>query len=321
MRIAANFSLLVVFLLTCAAAAAQGFPSRPLRILVPSVAGSSPDIRARQIAAKLSETFRQPVIVENRPGANGLIAAREAVKGGPDGHTLFLALINNAIFDVLKPDPCCRLNQELLPVSRFTMTPLVMVVNPQVPAQTLQEYLALAKAKPGELTYAAGGAGSISQLVGESIKSQAGVRILEVPYKGVNAELPDLLSGQVATAFVVPQVVLASLRAGKLRALGVTSRERLAILPDVPTLAQAGLPGVEALAWNGIFVPAGTPAPVIETLHKALVHAYQAPEIESQLRATGSYAAADTPEEFAAFVRVENAKWAKVIRDAGIKPD
>jgi tripartite-type tricarboxylate transporter receptor subunit TctC len=311
----------IAFLVACAGASAQGFPNHPMRILVPSVAGSSPDIRARQIAAKLSETFGQPVIVENRPGANGLIAAREAVKGGPDGHTLFLALINNAIFDVLKPDPCCRLNRELVPVSRFTMTPLVMVVYPGVPAKTLAEYVALARAKPGELTYAAGGIGSISQLVGESIKAQAGIKVLEVPYKGVNAELPDLHGGQVMTAFVVPQVVLASLKAGKLRALAVTSRERLSILPDVPTLGEAGLPGIEALAWNGIFVPAGTPRPVIEQLHRALVRAYRSPEIEAQLRATGSYAAADTPEEFAAFVRTENEKWSRVIRDAGIKPE
>ncbi|HET7197423.1 MAG TPA: tripartite tricarboxylate transporter substrate binding protein [Burkholderiales bacterium] len=304
-----------------AAAFAQNFPNRPMRIVVPSVAGSSPDIRARQIAAKLSEQFGQPVIVENRPGANGLIAAREAVKAGPDGYTLFLALINNAIFDVLKPDPCCRLNRELMPVSRFTMTPLVMVVHPGLAARTLKEYLELAKAKPGELTYAAGGTGSISQLVGQSIRSQAGVRLLEVPYKGVNAELPDLQSGQVMTAFVVPQVVLAALKAGKLRALGVTSRQRLAILPDVPTLAEAGLAGIEALAWNGIFVPAGTPAAVVETLHRALVRAYRSPEIEAQLRATGSYAAADSPEEFAAFVREENEKWSRVIRSAGIRPD
>src|SRR5689334_6676030 len=251
-----TWTLALVALLASAAAAAQGFPTKPLRILVPSVAGSSPDIRARQIAGKLSEQFGQPVIVENRPGANGLIAAREAVKGGADGHTLFLALINNAIFDVLKPDPCCRLNHELMPVSRFTMTPLVMVEYPGVPARTLKEYIALAKAKPGELTYAAGGTGSISQLVGEWIKSQAGIKVLEVPYKGVNAELPDLHGGQVMTAFVVPQVVLASLKAGKLRALAVTSRERLGILPDVPTMAEAGMPEIEALAWNGIFVRA-----------------------------------------------------------------
>ncbi len=316
-----KWGLSLILLLACVTALAQGFPSKPMRILVPSVAGSSPDIRARQIAAKLSQEMGQPVIVENRPGANGLIAAREAVKGGPDGHTLFLALINNAIFDVLKPDPCCRLNQELVPVSRFTMTPLVMVVYPGLPARTLKEYVALAKAKPGELTYAAGGTGSISQLVGEWIKAQAGLKVLEVPYKGVNAELPDLHGGQVLTAFVVPQVVLASLRAGKLRALAVAAPERLAVLPDVPTMAEAGLPGIEAVAWNGIFVPAGTPAAVIERLHGALVRAYRAPEIEAQLRATGSYAAADSPEEFAAFVRSENEKWAKVIREAGIKPD
>lgn len=321
MRIQIARGVLLLLLAASAAALAQSFPTRPMRILVPSVAGSSPDIRARQIAAKLSQTFNQPVIVENRPGANGLIAAREAVKGGPDGYTLFLALINNAIFDVLKPDPCCRLNSELLPVSRFTMTPLVMVVNRGVPARTLAEYLDRARQKPGELTYAAGGTGSISQLVGNWIRSQAGIKLLEVPYKGVNAELPDLHSGQVMTAFVVPQVILASLRAGRLRALAVTSHERLAILPDVPTMAEAGLPGIEALAWNGIFVPAGTPAAIVQTLHQALVRAYKAPEIEAQLRATGSYAAADTPEEFAAFVRAENEKWSKVIRDAGIRPD
>jgi tripartite-type tricarboxylate transporter receptor subunit TctC len=201
------------------------------------------------------------------------------------------------------------------------MTPLVMVVNPGVPAKTLAEYLDRARAKPGELTYAAGGTGSISQLVGNWMRSQAQVKLLEVPYKGVNAELPDLHSGQVMTAFVVPQVILASLRAGRLRALAVSSHERLAILPDVPTMAEAGLPGIEALAWNGIFVPAGTPPAVVQALHEALVRAYKAPEIEAQLRATGSYAAADTPEEFAAFVRSENAKWSKVIRDAGIRPD
>jgi tripartite-type tricarboxylate transporter receptor subunit TctC len=303
------------------ASAQESYPTRPIRMVVGFSPGAATDIMARLVAAGLQAELGQPVIVENRPGANGLIAAREAVKGGPDGHTLFLALINNAIFDVLKPDPCCRLNQELIPVSRFTMTPLVMVEYPGVPARTLKEYIDLARAKPGELTYAAGGTGSISQLVGEWIKSQAGIKVLQVPYKGVNAELPDLHGGQVMTAFVVPQVVLASLRAGKLRALAVAQRERLSILPDVPTMAEAGLPGIEALAWNGIFVPAGTPGPVVQTLHQALVRAYRSPEIEAQLRATGSYAAADTPEEFAAFIRAENEKWAKVIRDAGIRAD
>src|SRR6266571_46672 len=302
-------------------AAAQSFPSKPIRILVPSPAGSSPDIRARQIGAKLSESLGQPVIVENRPGANGLIAARETARAAPDGHTLFLALINNAIGDALKPDPCCRLNQELMPVSRFTMTPLVMVVNPSLNAQSVKEFVELARARPGALTYASGGTGSISQLVGEWIKSEAGIKVLEVPYKGVNAEIPDLLAGVVMAAYVVPQVIVTHVNAGKLRALAVAGPSRLATFPAVPTTAEAGLPGVEAIVWNGIFAPAGTPPPVIQILHHELVRAYNAPDVKSQVLATGSELAGDTPEEFAAFVRSESAKWSKVIRDANIKPD
>ena len=298
----------------------QTFPSRPMRILVSAPPGSSPDIRARQIGAKLAESLGQPVIVENRPGANGMIAAREAVKSAPDGHTLFLALINNSIGDALKPDPCCRLNQELLPVSRFTMTPLVMVVHPSLPVYSLKDFISRSREKPDSITYASGGPGSISQLVGEWIKSDAKIRVLEVPYKAVNAEIPDLLGGQVMAAYIVPQVVVAAIRSGKLRAIAVTAPARLAMFPDVPTTAEAGLPGIEAIVWNGIFVPAGTPRPVIQILHRELVKAYNAPDVKSQVLNTGSEVAADTPEEFAAFVRAESAKWAKVIRDAGIKP-
>jgi tripartite-type tricarboxylate transporter receptor subunit TctC len=314
-------------LLACALCAfgglalAQSFPSKPIRILVSSPPGSSPDIRARQIGAHLAESFGQPVIVENRPGANGLIAARETVRSGPDGHTLFLALINNAIGDALKPDPCCRLNHELVPVSRFTMTPLVMVVNASVSAKTVKEFVALAKSKPDALTYGSGGPGSISQLVGEWIKSEAGIKVLEVPYKAVNAEIPDLLSGVVATAYVVPQVIVAHIKSGKLRALAVAGPSRLALLPDVQTTAEAGLPGVEAIVWNGIFAPAGTPQPVLQILHREIVKAYNAPDVKKQVMDTGSEVVADTPEEFAAFVRSESAKWSKVIRDANIKPE
>jgi tripartite-type tricarboxylate transporter receptor subunit TctC len=301
-------------------AAAQAFPTKPMRILVSAPAGSSPDIRARQIGSKLSEALGQPVIVENRPGANGLIAARETDRGGPDGHTMFLALINNSIGDALKPDPCCRLNQELIPVSRFTMTPLVMVVHPSTGVTSVKEFIEKAKANPRQFTYASGGPGSISQLVGEWVKSDAGIQVLEVPYKAVNAEIPDLMGGQVMAAYIVPQVVLAAIRSGKLRALAVTAPARLAMLPDVPTTAEAGLPGIEAIVWNGIVVPAGTPRPVIDVLHRELVKAYNAPDVKNQVLNTGSYVAADTPDEFAAFVRSESAKWAKVIRDANIKP-
>jgi tripartite-type tricarboxylate transporter receptor subunit TctC len=301
------------------AAHAQAFPTRTMRIIVPSPPGSSPDIRARQIAPKLSEALGQPVIVENRPGGAGLVAAREAAKAPADGHTMLLALINNAIADVVNPDPCCRLNQELIPVSRFTMTPLVLVINSSVPAASLKELLDLAIAKPGSLTFASAGPGSIGQLVGFWVQSEGGVRMLEVPYKGVNAEIPDLIGGQVTASYIVPQVVAAPVKAGKLRALVVLAPARIGVLPDVPTSAEAGLPGVEAIAWNGIFVPAGTPQPVIQILHRELVRAYNAPEIKAQVEATGGYVAADTPEEFAAFIRAENAKWGKIARAAGVK--
>ena len=302
-------------------AAAQSFPSKPIRILVPSPPGSSPDIRARQIGAYVTQSLGQPVIVENRLGANGMIAAREAARAAPDGYTLFLALINNAIGDALKPDPCCRLNQELVPISRFTMTPLVMVVNPSVPARSAKEFIELAKAKPDALTYGSGGPGSISQLVGEWVKSEAKIKVLEVPYKAVNAEIPDLLAGVVQTAYVVPQVIVAHVKSGKLRALAVAGPSRLELLPGVPTTAEAGLPGVEAIVWNGIFAPAGTPQPVLQILHREIVKAYNAPDVKKQVLDTGSEVIADTPEEFAAFVRSEGAKWTKVIRDANIKPE
>ena len=302
-------------------AAAQSFPSKPIRILVPSPPGSSPDIRARQIGAHITESVGQPVIVENRLGANGMIAAREVARAAPDGYTLFLALINNAIGDALKPDPCCRLNQELVPISRFTMTPLVMVVNPSVPARSVKEFIALAKAKPDALTYGSGGPGSISQLVGEWVKSEAKIKVLEVPYKAVNAEIPDLLGGVVMAAYVVPQVIVAHVNSGKLRALAVAGPSRLALLPGVPTTAEAGLPGIEAIVWNGMFAPAGTPQPVLQILHREIVKAYNAPDVKKQVLDTGSEVVADSPEEFAAFVRSEGAKWTKVIRDANIKPE
>jgi len=261
------------------------------------------------------------VVVENRPGGNGLIAARETVRAPADGHTLFLGLINSAIGDVLKPDPCCRLNQELVPVSRFTMTPLVIVVNASLQAFSLKDLIELSKAKPDALTYSSGGSGSITQLLAEWIKYESGARLLEVPYKSVGAEMPDLLSGQVNVGLLVPQSVAAPIKSGRLRALAVSSARRLPILPEVPTLIESGLPGVEALAWNGIFVAAGTPPAAIQALHRELVRAMGAADIRAQVAATGGEIAADSPEEFATFVRAENAKWGKVIRDAGIRPD
>ncbi len=304
----------------CGGAAAQNFPSKPLRVIVPAIAGSAPDVRARQIAPKLAEALGQNVIVDNRPGANGSIAAQQAARAQADGHTLMSALINNAINDLLNPNSGARLNHELAPVAQFSLSPLVMVIHPGVAANTLQEYLQLAKTKPGALTYASAGPGSITQLLGEWIKQKGGANILEVPYKSVGAEMPDLLGGQISTGYLVATAISAHVKSGKLRGLAVSGRARLPILKDIPTTAEAGLPGVEASAWSGYFVPAGTPPAVVQRLNQALVQAFNSPDVRDIAIATGTEVVAGKPDEFAAFIRAEIAKWGKIIKEAGIKP-
>jgi tripartite-type tricarboxylate transporter receptor subunit TctC len=313
-------AILLALCTSCGLAVAQSFPSKAIRIIVPTIAGSAPDVRVRQIAPKLSETVGQPVIVDNRPGANGTIATQFAAKAPPDGYTVFFGLINNALNDLLNPSACCRLNQELAAVVHFTVTPLVMVVHPSLPAKTLQQYIQLAKAQPGVLTYASAGPGSITQLLGEWIAWKSGARILDVPYKSVGAELPDLLGGHVITAYLNPTVVAEYVQSGKLRGLVVTGRTRLAVIRDVPTTAEAGLAGVEASVWNGFFVPSGTPKPIIDTLNRELVRTFNAPDVREQVASVGSQIVGGRPEEFAEFIRVEIAKWGRVMRDAGVKP-
>ena len=299
---------------------AQPFPSKPIRIIVPTIAGSAPDVRVRQVAPKLSEAVGQPVIVDNRPGANGTIATQLAARAQPDGHTVFYGLINNAIYDLLYPGWCCQLNRELVPVVHFTLTPLVMVIHPGVQANSLQDYIRLAKGKPGAVTYGSAGPGSITQLIGEWINLKSGTRVLDVPYKSVGAELPDLLGGQIMTAYLNPVVISALVTSGKLRGLAVTGAARIAVLPNVPTMAEAGLPGVEASVWNGFLVPSGTPKPVIETLNREFLRTFNAPDVREQVAASGSEIVGGRPEQFAGFIRQEIAKWGKVIKDAGIKP-
>jgi tripartite-type tricarboxylate transporter receptor subunit TctC len=311
--------LLLVLLVFSSAALAQSYPSKPLRWIVPTGAGSAVDVNARRVAPKLGEALGQPVIVENRPGANSMIGAREAARAAPDGYTLFQAVVNNAINDALAPDPCCVLNDKLVPVTRLYLTPLVMVVHPSVPASTLQEYVALAKAQPNSLTYASGGTGAITQMIGEQLKLLAGIQVREVPYKAIGAEVPDLTGGHVASAFLAPIVIRDMVRAGKLRALAVADRNRMAILPDAPTMAEGGYP-IVGLGWNGLFVPAGTPRPIVERLHKETARVLQLKEIRDDAAALGTLLGGESPEEFAGFVRAEVQTWSKVIKDAGIKP-
>jgi tripartite-type tricarboxylate transporter receptor subunit TctC len=315
MRLAALFAILLLWAnLGCA----QPYPSKPVRWIVPTGPGSAVDVNARRVTPRLAEALGQPVIVENRPGANSMIGAREAARAAPDGYTLFQAVVNNAINDALAPDPCCMLNDKLVPVTRLYTTPLVMVVHPTLSAGTLQEYVALAKGKPNSLTYASGGTGAITQMVGELLKLTAGIQVREIPYKAIGAELPDLTGGHVSTAFLSPVVIRDMVRSGKLRGLAIADRERLSILPDVPTMAEAGYP-IEGLGWNGIFVPAGTPRAVIDRLQQDISRVLQLKEIQDDALALGTRAGGEKPEDFAAFVRSEVQKWGKVIKEAGIK--
>jgi tripartite-type tricarboxylate transporter receptor subunit TctC len=306
-------------LLFAACAFGQQYPSKPVRWIVPTGPGSAVDVTARRIAPKLSESLGQPVVVDNRPGASSMIGAREAARSAPDGHTLFQAVVNNALNDIVTPDPCCLLNEKLIAVTRLISTPLVMVVHPSVPASSVKEYVALARAKPNELTYASGGSGAITQMVGELFKSTTGIRVREVPYKAIGAELPDLTGGHVSTAFLASVVIRDHIRSGKLRGLAVAGRERVSIIPDIPTMAEAGFPSIEAIGWNGIFVPAGTPRPIIDRLQQDLARILQTKEMQDDAVTMGSQAGGERPEEFAAYVRSEIQRWGKVIRDANIK--
>ena len=320
MKIVAPSGLTAVTLLFAAGVLGQPFPTKPMRIIVTAVAGSAPDVRARQIAPKLAETMGQTVIVENRPGANGAIAAQQAARAQPDGHTLMSALINNAINDLLHPGACCRLNYELTPVAQFSLSPLVMVVHPGVAANSLQDYLTLARAKPGTLTYASAGPGSITQLLGEWIKLKGSVNILDVPYKSVGAEMPDILGGQITTAYLVATVVVAHVQSGKLRGLAHSGSKRMPIFKDMPTMSEAGLTGVEASAWSGYAVPAGVPQPVLQRLNRELLRAFNAPDVREVAMMTGTEVVGGRPEDFAAFIRMEITKWGKLMRETGIKP-
>lgn len=310
-------ALLAVF--ACAPALAQPFPGKTIRIIQPAGPGSAVDAAARDLAPRLAEALGQQVIVENRPGGNSAIGAREAARAAPDGHTLFHGNVNNALNDLLAPNPCCKLGEALVPVSRVLSSPLVLVVHPSVKATQLREFLALARSQPGEITQASGGPGSITQLVGELVKSAAGVNLREVPYKAIGAELPDLLAGHISAAYLAPGVVAQHIRTGKLRALAVAAPRRTAIIGEVPTMAEAGLSGVEATGWNGIFVPAGTPPAVVQRLHAEMAKAFAAPAYKALVQERGSDLGGESPEEFAAFIRAEIAKWGKVIRDARIK--
>jgi tripartite-type tricarboxylate transporter receptor subunit TctC len=299
-------------------AVAQNYPIKPIRIVVGSVAGSPGDVRVRQAAQKLTEALGQPVVVDNRPGAGGAIAAKLITKAAPDGYTLFGCSINNVLNDLFMPDPSSRMNQEIAPVTRLTSGPLILAVHPSLRAVSMKEFIELAKAKPGSLSYGAGGSGSVSQLLGELIQSKAGISIRGISYKSGTADIPDVLGGHINATVNFFVILGPHITSGKLRALAVADARRLAVAPDLATMAEAGLPGVEASGWTAICAPAGTPQPVINLLHRELVKALNDRVIREQMISTGANVGGERPDEFAAFIRAETVKWGKVIKDAGI---
>jgi tripartite-type tricarboxylate transporter receptor subunit TctC len=301
-------------------ALAQQFPSRPIRIVVPFPPGGPSDYAARVISVKLPEFFRQQIIVDNRPGASGTLGADLVARAAPDGYTLVIA--NTGMLTILPHlqtkmpyDPF----NDFSPITNLIGGPSFLLTHPSVPAKNVAELIALAKKRPGQLTYASASVGQISHMNGELMKLLAGIDMLHVPYKGTGPIMPELLGGQVSMTFSTSVDTLGFARTGRVRLLAVTGGKRLAIVPDTPTMAESGLPGFESLNWNGIVGPARMPREVAERLNREIVRALNLPDVKEKVAAQGNDIIGDTPEAFAKFIRAESAKWGRVVKQAGIK--
>jgi tripartite-type tricarboxylate transporter receptor subunit TctC len=305
--------------LTVAPALAQtGYPDRPIRIIVGFTPGSATDITARMFAQKLNAAWNVPVTVENIPGAGGSVGGERVAKAAPDGTTFYWGA-NGAmtINPSLSPSPTFDPARDLAPIARVLVMSSIVAVNNDVPAKSVAELFALAKAKPGQLSYASPGAGTPQHIAGELLKSLAGVDIVHVPYRG--AVLTDVMSGRVTMTLQNMGTILPVVRDGKLRGLAVTSLERVAVIPELPTLAESGFPGFEAVSWFGLLAPAGTAAPVIAKVHDEIARIAAQADMRERLAQLGLAVMVSSPDEFAAVIRADIAKWAKVIKDANIK--
>jgi tripartite-type tricarboxylate transporter receptor subunit TctC len=306
---------------TLAAQSIVAFPGKPLRMVVPATPGGGTDILARALGARLALTLARPVTIDNRGGAGGIVGSEIVARAPPDGHTLLMAFTthgtNPSIFSKLPYDTL----KDFAPVSLVATAPSVLVVNPSVPVRSIKELIALAKARPGQLQYGTAGSGSGTHLAAVLFAQASDVDLVHVPYKGGVPALADVVGGHVALMFGNIAPVGPLVKAGRLRALAVTSAQRSPLLPQLPTLDELGLKGFDAVAWFGVLVPAGTPAPAALRLNQEIVRALREPELIERVTAQGATPAPTTPEAFAAFIRAEIARWAPVIRQAGIKPE
>jgi tripartite-type tricarboxylate transporter receptor subunit TctC len=313
--------VLLLALIWCPAAAlAQAYPTKPVRLIVPYPPGGGNDTLARLFGAKLTEAWGQQVVVDNRPGAGTIIGTQLAARAVPDGYTLLLSSIaTHAIAPHLYAKPGYDPVQDFAPITLLAVAPTVVCVNPSVPAKSLKELIALAKSRPGELKFASGGAATPPHMAGEIFAVMTGIKLIHVPYKGGGPAHAGLLGGEASMMFDTAASILPHVQSGRLRALAIARSARLPEYPNLPTFAEAGVPGYEVNAWYSVHAPAGVPKAIITQVNRELVRILKLPDIQQRLKALGSEGIGNTPEAFAKFVRAESAKYAKAIKDAGVK--
>ncbi len=301
-------------------ACAQPFPSKPIRIVVPFPPGGPSDYAARVLAQKLPESIGQQVIVDNRPGASGMVGAEQVARSAPDGYTTVIA--NTGMLTILPHleakmpyDPL----RDLTFITNLIGGPSFLLLHPSVPARNLKELIALARKRPGQLSYASASVGQISHMNGELMKLLAGIDVLHVPYKGTGPIMPELIGGQVSMTFSTSADTLQFVKAGRVRLLAVTGKQRLPMIPDIPTMAESGLPGFESLNWNGIVGPAGMPRDIVLRLNREFARALNSPDVKERVNALGNFVIGDTPEQFGVYIREEFEKWGRVVKQANIK--
>jgi len=299
--------------------AAEPYPAKVIRVIVPYSPGGTGDNIGRAVGAKLGELLGQQVIIDNRPGAGGNIGAEAAVRAAPDGYTVVMAATSLASNPALQRKMPFDPLKDLVPVSGCCEVPMIVVVHPSLPVKNIKEFVAYAKAYPGKLTYASSGIGTSSHLAAELFRVQTGVDMLHAPYKTDALAMPDVLSGQVPVMFMFQTAALPQVRAGKLRALAVSTAQRSPLAPELPTVAEAGVPGYEFSGWFGIFAPAATPTEIVNKLAAASIKAVQSPDLRERLSQQGFMPVASGPEQFAAFFRREVAKWARVMKEGGLQ--
>ena len=314
--------LLLLLVLVAGAASGQSYPNKPVRVIVPYPAGSTPDVIGRTLAERLQKAFGQPFIVENRTGAGGSIGAEAVAKAAPDGYTLLVGgngpvAINKHLYKALSYDP----DRELAPISLLATAPQMLVVKPELKLDDYKSFVEYARRNPRKLSYASVGGGSASHLTMELLKSDAGIDLVHVPYRGFPATATDMLAGNIDAMFAIIPAVLPHLKTGKMRALAVTALQRSPLSPEVPSVGELGMPALESLAWNGLLATAGTPAETLSRLSMETVRGMRAPETQEALGRLGFEVVAGSPEEFSRWIRAESEKWARVIRQSGATPD